>query len=243
MTTPVLLLHGQPGSAGDWDAVVAALGRRSSVAFDRPGWDGARSATDLAGNAAAALAALDAHGLGRAVVVGHSFGGAVAAWLAAHSPDRVAGLVLVAPSANMASLYAFDRVLAAPVVGEVLSAALLGAAGWGLSTRLIRRALGGEDRYLGSVARRLRSPSAWRAFVIEQRALVSELPLLERKLPALTVPTTIIGGTEDRIVPLSSLRKLRDSIPGAELVLVSGAGHLLPLRRASAVAEVIRRVG
>src|SRR5947209_14666259 len=98
---PILLLHGQPGSAEDWDRVRAHIGERApTIAIDRPGWDGDRGPADLAGNARAAIAAIDAAGARRAVVVGHSFGGAVAAWVAATTPDRVRALVLAAPSAN-----------------------------------------------------------------------------------------------------------------------------------------------
>src|SRR5205807_9865975 len=97
---PILLLHGQPGTARDWDRVRDAIGTRAeTIAIDRPGWDGDRPPADLAGNAQAALDALDAAGAERAVVVGHSFGGAVAAWVAATHRERVRALVLVAPSA------------------------------------------------------------------------------------------------------------------------------------------------
>jgi pimeloyl-ACP methyl ester carboxylesterase len=65
--TDALLLHGQPGGAADWDGVLAALdGRARAVAINRPGWDGRTRAQDLAGNARAALAVLDARGVKRA---------------------------------------------------------------------------------------------------------------------------------------------------------------------------------
>lgn len=243
MTTPVLLLHGQPGSLHDWNRVVAGLGHRRSVVFDRPGWDGIRPATNLEGNAHAALAELDLHGVSRAVVVGHSFGGAIAAWIAAQFPERVAGLVLVAPAANVASLYAVDRLLAAPIVGPVLSAAIVRGAGWALSVGYLRRALARDEAYFAAAARRLRSRSAWRAFVVEQRALISDLPLLETSLGRIAVPARILAGSADRIVPISSLRMLSDSIAGAQLELIEGAGHLLPLRQPQAVVQAIGALG
>ena len=56
----VLLLHGQPDSARDWDPLRATLaGSIDAVAPDRPGWDGRGGATDLARNAAPAIEALD----------------------------------------------------------------------------------------------------------------------------------------------------------------------------------------
>ena len=86
---PVLLLHGQPGGARDWDQVVQALDHRvPTIVVDRPGWDGHSAPRDLPGNAAATLAALDARGAGRATVVGHSFGGAIALHLAPRPARR-----------------------------------------------------------------------------------------------------------------------------------------------------------
>ena len=104
---PVLLLHGQPGAAADWEHVRASIGDDvRTIAFDRPGWDGHSAVRDLAGNADAARTVLDRSGVARATVVGHSLGAAVAAWLAWSSPERVGRLVLVAPAANVDSLSA-----------------------------------------------------------------------------------------------------------------------------------------
>jgi pimeloyl-ACP methyl ester carboxylesterase len=243
----VLLLHGQPGSARDWDRVIDAIGpRAAALAIDRPGWDRRSPATGLEGNADAALAALSAAGVARATVVGHSFGAAVAAWLAVHRPDRVNALVLAAPSANVASLYELDRVLAAPVVGDLGSAAVVGSLGAALMAgpvrRQIARALAVDERYLGTAGRRLLKPSTWRAFVFEQRVLVHELPTLERRLAEIAAPTTIVAGTRDRVVPRRSVRQLAHQIPGAELRWLERVGHLLPLRRGDALAEIVVEV-
>jgi pimeloyl-ACP methyl ester carboxylesterase len=237
----VLLLHGQPGWARDWQEVSTAIGSRA-IAINRPGWDGRSVATDLDGNGRAALATLDRFGVERAVIVGHSLGGAVAAWLGVHQPARVERLVLAAPAANVASLYAFDRWLAAPVLGELASATALGGLGLALAAGPVRRRIGAgviDDRHLRRVGRRLLEPGVWRSFVAEQRALVRDLPALELGLGRVSAPTTIVCGSADRIVPLSSARRLASQIWGAELVVAAGAGHLLPLQRAGLLAEII----
>jgi pimeloyl-ACP methyl ester carboxylesterase len=234
------LLHGQPGSARDWDRVLAALGRSADVlAVDRPGWDGQTRATDLEGNAAAAIAALDAQGIERAVVVGHSFGGAVAAWLAVHHPHRVAALVLAAPSANARALYALDRVLAWRLPG----AAVVAGAGAALSLSPVRRAIATradlDEPYLRGLARVLTRPSSWEAFVSEQRALLVGIPQLEPHLERISTSTVIVAGAADRIVPTAAAELLAQQIPGADLVLLRRAGHLLPHRYAETLAEII----
>src|SRR5207253_1723305 len=72
---PVLLLHGQPGAAADWEPLRAALGDAvRAIAIDRPGWSRREPVTDLIGNVQAAVAALDRAGVQRATVVGHSRG-------------------------------------------------------------------------------------------------------------------------------------------------------------------------
>ena len=240
----VLLLHGQPGSARDWDRVCAALPPRVvPIAIDRPGWDGQSLPASLDENALAAVAALDDRDVERATVVGHSLGAAVAAWLAVNHPSRVSGLVLASPAANAAALDWIDQLLAMPVAGALASAAALSGVGLALTTAPLRRRIAREleldDDYLGAAARGLLTPGAWRAFATEQRALVREIPELEGRLGRISTPTTVVYGSADRVVPPGSARRLADQIPGAEVVVLEGAGHLLPQRRARRLAEVI----
>jgi pimeloyl-ACP methyl ester carboxylesterase len=239
----VLLLHGQPGGAADWGGVIAGIdGQADILAVDRPGWDGRTAARDLAGNADAALACLDARGVQRAVVVGHSLGAAVAAWLAATRPDRVTALVLAAPAANLAALYALDRWMAAPVAGDVAAAALLSGLGLALAVAPVRRRIARSGRpdepYLRAAGAAVRRPAAWRAYVAEQRALVRDLPELEQRLGAIRAPTVIIAGMQDRIVPARATQALSRQIAGARLHH-SATGHLIPQRDPGAVVAAI----
>jgi pimeloyl-ACP methyl ester carboxylesterase len=241
---PVLLLHGQPGAAADWERLRASIGNGvRTIAIDRPGWDGRSAATDLGGNASAAIAALDRAGVDRATVVGHSLGAAVAAWLACAEPDRVGRLVLVSPAANVDSLTRFDYLLGAPVLGPLAGAVAMATGGLVLANGSLRRAIGRaialDDRYLADAARILRAPAAWRAFASEQRTLIRQLPLLEHRLGQLSAPTTIVAGTADRVVPIGAARRLATQVPGAELVEIEAAGHLVHLRHTDELAQVI----
>jgi len=240
----VLLLHGQPGSAADWDRVVSGLdGRADVIALDRPGWDRRTRPCDLPGNARAALAALDARGAPRAVVAGHSLGAAVAAWLAATHPERVSALVLAAPAANEDALYAIDRWLAAPVAAELAAGALLGGLGAALAVAPLRRAIAAaarlDDAYLRAAGRAARRPRTWRAYASEQRTLVRELPALQRRLERIAAPTTIIAGARDRILPPRAAQRLSRQIPGALLEVSPVAGHLVPQRDPDRVVAAI----
>jgi pimeloyl-ACP methyl ester carboxylesterase len=244
MGPTVLFLHGQPGGARDWDRVIAALGPQvSTLAIDRPGWAPGSAPADLEGNAAAGIRALDALGADRAVVVGHSLGGAVAAWLAAEYPERVSAAVLAAPAASCAALVPLDYWLARPLAGELVGAPVMAGAGLALAAPPLRRRLAEllevEEPYLAATARGLRTPAAWRAFAADQRMLVRDLPALEAKLATIRVPTTIVNGGADRVVPLSSARRLQETIPGARLVVLPHAGHLITQRQAPELARVI----
>ncbi len=104
----VLFVHGSPG---DWRAFEPCLadsgmrGRARLLAYDRPGFGGTGGAAEpsLARQAQVAAAVLVAAAPGgRALVVGHSLGGPIAARLAVDRPDLVAGLLLVAPSIDPA---------------------------------------------------------------------------------------------------------------------------------------------
>ena len=240
----VLLLHGQPGSARDWDAVRSAIGARvPALAIDRPGWDGHTAPADLRGNARAAVDVLDDHGIDRATVVGHSLGGAVGAWLAAEYPERVGALVLAAPSASRESLNRLDEMLATPFLGSTLATGAFVGLGLSLKLRTTRRRIsasfGLSEGYLLGYSRTLLNPLSWHAFAVEQRMLVRQLPALEAQLSAITAATTIVIGTADRIVSPASARQLATRIPGAQVLELRRASHLLLQERPSELAELI----
>lgn len=247
---PVLLIHGQPGRGADWAEVVARVPAwMRTTAPDRPGYDGrpARSMGDNADILADLLSGLPG---GPAVVVGHSYGGGIALLLAARHPDTVAGLVLVAPVGDPTSVLPVDRLLAAPVVGPALSAAVLGAAAWVVPRvrRLVDGAPWGHAASAGHpllddrVAAALVDPARRRAFVAEQRHLLQELPSVAAAARAVHCPTVVVTGSRDSVVPPRASARLAASVPGAQLRIVAGGGHLIPMERPGAVVAAVRAV-
>lgn len=244
--TPVLALHGQPGTGRDFAAVGRALaGERRVLAPDRPGW-GSRVAEGAGGFAAGAddaVRVLDAEGVDRAVVVGFSWGGGVALEMARRHPDRVAALVLAA-SIGPGEPTPVDRVLGRPVPGRVICAAGLTATRLLLRrpavTGLLGRGMRGVDpthvRYFADDCLRR---SVLDSFMVEQQALVTELPAVLGHLDAVRAPTVVVTGDHDRMVAAASPRALAASIPGAELRVIPGAGHFLPGAAPAALADAI----
>jgi pimeloyl-ACP methyl ester carboxylesterase len=248
----VVLVHGQPGQAADWRDVAGALEPSHRVLVpDRPGYGRTGgTAMGMAGNADALGRLLDDRRVESATVVGHSFGGGVALALALRRRELVGGLVLVGSVGTESSLGPQDRVLGLPVLGESLAFAGFQASRWLLpalrrSTRL-PPALASWLRAVpepGPAADAGRAPAAatWRSFVIEQRALLAETPALEAGLSSVRAPTAVVAGPRDRVVPTRAAGDLAAAIPGAELVWVPGAGHLIPQEAPGVLVDIVQR--
>ncbi len=244
--SPLLLLPGMATHSAIWpEAFLAALEPElAPVLLDHRGTG--RSArdreafttTDLAVDA---LAVLDLLGVERAAVLGFSLGGMVAQELALLAPDRVSGLVLVgtSPGGNEAAGVqedALDPLLAAMREHDGERAI---RAGWEANAG---PALQADDaasaRWVEVATVRPFPKPTLRA----QRAAAAGHDAAQR-LAALDVPTLVVHGTEDRLVPAADGRLLAGLVPGARLELVEGAGHLVfweaPDRVAALVKELV----
>jgi len=105
---PVLIfLHGYGGSLEEWEKVTPMISRSQSISLDLVGFGGSDRPSlkyDLETHRRYLIAFLKELNIQRAVLVGRSMGASVAAWTAAKSEERVAGLILIAPSAYPGSL-------------------------------------------------------------------------------------------------------------------------------------------
>jgi len=251
----VVLVHGQPGAGADWVALANLLsGDHRVLAPDRPGWGSdARGAMGIAANAVVLEELLDDAGAGSPVtVVGHSLGGGVALELALKHPERVGALVLVGSVGVGESLSGFDRLIAVPLLGNGILRAGVATLRRALiaSTHLSERHPAARVANMVSVLPTVQAaigtdgrPIVGRSrqsFLVEQRALLAETPELERSLCRIAVPTAVVTGASDHVVPVSAARSLAGRVPGAELVVIAG-GHLLPFDQPEKIAEVVRR--
>jgi putative heme transporter len=244
----LVLLHGQPGSPADWQAVTARLPEQlHTFAPDRPGYGASRRpAGGFTANAQAVLDDMDARGVQSTVLVGHSWGGGVALRTASLAPDRVQAVVLLAgvgPGCDTS----LDWLLAAPGIGELTSLLAFRWTPWIARVRLawLRRRYG-RPLYPGESAslQVWGYPSegswpVWRTFLIEQRALLRELDELAAAASSIQVPVLLIADPADQVVPVKTSHQLAEMLPDARLILVNGAGHHLPRRAPRAVADAI----
>jgi pimeloyl-ACP methyl ester carboxylesterase len=247
-THELVLLHGQPGSPADWVRVAGRLPAQfHAIAADRPGYGASqRAAGGFAANARAALDDLDARGIERAVLVGHSYGGGVALSAASLAPDRVEAVILLA-SVGPGCVNGWDRLLAAPGAGPLCALMAWRLTPWIARARLrwaASRQGGppGPGEYVNwqvwSQAGRDRGP-LWRTFLLEQRALLQELPELEQAVPSVQPPVLLLADPRDPLIPVDTARALAEALPDARLQLIEGAGHHLPRRVPEAVADAI----
>jgi pimeloyl-ACP methyl ester carboxylesterase len=236
---PLVLLHGAGCNLED---MRIALGERLAVRHrvilvDRPGqgWSegGGRKVSSPAAQAAVLREILDRLGVARAVLVGHSWGGALALSFALDQPRRIAGLVLLSPPTHphlrrMTRLY---RMLAAPLAGWLFARTLalpLSAAAFGSGIRAAFAPQAPPRHYLKrSAAFLLLRPAA---FLANARDMADLQGFLARQVPRyaeLAVPTVIFQGDSDAVVPIEKHAKaLAAAAPRAKLVVLPGVGHM-----------------
>lgn len=245
----LVLLHGQPGGAADWQAVMARLpAPLHAVAVDRPGYGTSqRQAAGFKANAQAVLDDLDERNVDCAVLVAHSWAGGAALQAASLAPHRVKAVVLLA-GVGPGSVSIVDWLLAAPVIGPLSAQIMWRWTPWiararlaWLSRRQGRSFRPGEHVSLQVWGQRSGSVEPlWRTFLTEQRALLGELAELEAALPSIGVPVLLLADPADQIVPIMTAHRLARELPDARLRLVAHASHHLPRRAPGAVAEAIR---
>jgi pimeloyl-ACP methyl ester carboxylesterase len=243
----VVLSHCWTGSRATWEPVAARLvgaGRRV-VLYDQRGHGASTLGPDaptveqLGEDLAAVLEAVDARD---AVLAGHSMGGMTLQALAVHRPEvvaeRVRALVLAGTAGFGVASGPFagrTRSLTGSRVVERLMAGRLGPA-------LSRGTVGRHPRHAHLVATRdafLSLPTdVRRQFLIALQAMD-----FRAGLAGVTVPTTVVVGSRDLLTPPRLGRALATAIPGARLVEVPGAGHMLPYEEPDRLAELILAAG
>lgn len=215
--TPVVLVHGLGVSGRYWRPLAHRLAPHHPVLVpDLPGHG--RSPANGPPLGVEALAKvlhqwMDAAGLGRAALVGNSFGCQVAAEVAAHSPARVAALVLCGPTVDPAARHAGSQLLrlagSAPVEHPALYPIVL--------TDYLRA---GPRLVLAELR-----------FMLEHR--------IEKALPRVRAPGLVIRGRFDRVVPRSWAAEVAALLPVGRLVEVPLGGHAVHYSRAGRVAAIV----
>ncbi len=224
---PLLLIHGAGGQHIHWPPQLRRMPSVTVYAPDLPGHgeSSGPGRSTIAAYAADMLALLDALAVKRAVVAGHSMGGAIAQQMALEAPERVAGLILIATGA---------RLRVAP--------------------QILENALHHPDAVADFVTTYAYGPTADEQIKrMGQQALLDIPPevLLGDymacdafncigRVEEIRTPTLVIGGKEDKMTPPRYSEFLVVHIPGAEQRFIEQAGHMIPIEFPDELARVVK---
>lgn len=228
---PLVLVHGTGDSLHTWEPWVKVLRLKHRViSLDIPGFglsgpnDSGQYSSD--GDAAVLLQVLDRLDVPRAVLIGHSLGGEIAWKAALRAPDRVAALTLIdslgyelapesvplgfrlsaMPGTAWLSAHALPRTLVADSVRNVYADPAK------VSPALI-------DRFFELTLREGNRTA------LSQRLQAMHRDSLADEIRQLRLPTLILWGAQDRLVPPKFAQRFAADIPGSRLVMLDGAGH------------------
>ena len=248
----VLLLHGLPGTAEDFEEVTPLLKGHRTVAIDRPGFGYSSGGYYPIGRQLRAVKeVIEKLHLGRPILVGHSYGGTISLAYAERHPAGVHGLVLVDAAAGScpreellaeAQARLIDA-LELPVVSQIANATF---------SQLLRTvsAKPVEDEAFEPAAvnprhrRRVLSVNLRRnmkAYAGEMLAAGGVISGVNRGLAQIHVPTVVIQGEHDKLVNPECGRHLAASVPGARLRMVPGS-HMAPYTHPATVAAAVQSV-
>lgn len=213
--SPVILVHGLSGSGQWWRHNTPVFAHQYGVhVIDLAGYGRARRQKALGVRAAARVIAawLEHAGLENVTLIGHSMGGHISLHVAALAPQRVTRLILASASGLLRRRFR-ESVLALPQALVV-----------------------GRKRFLTQIL-----GDAWRAG--PRNLLISSRDLLRDSvidiLPLITVPTLIIWGARDVLVPLTIGEMLVEMIEGSRLVVIPGAGHVVMVDAATTFNRLV----
>jgi pimeloyl-ACP methyl ester carboxylesterase len=254
-SVPVVLVH---GASANLESMRLPLGERLSrdhrvILIDRPG-HGFSTRDNLSDSTPAIHArmideALGKLGIARAIIVGHSWGGAVAPAMAINHPQRVAGLVLLAPVTHRwnGGVAWYHNVGAVPVLGQVFANTLA------LPTGMLMLNAGARGAFLpqtmpdGYVSSgRLSLLLRPREFLANAHDMVSLKEAVAAQAPRygdIKVPVVILHGDMDKSVYLTThSQPFAKAVPQTELIVLPGIGHLVPNAATDQVIAAIEQL-
>lgn len=223
---PLILLHGAGGDHRHWGQPMRELPAITTYTLDLPMHGASRgAAVDPSAQSVAAtvITFLNAMQIPRAILAGHSMGGAIAQQIALDAPEYVAALILIATAPRMrVSPLLLDNVLTNPEIAVEFVA----ANGYGPDAPAATIKLGKQ------IMRDL-SPQT----LLNDYHLCDSFDIRPR-ITSLTLPTLVIGSAADRMVPEKVLR-LFETLPDVEFHWMDRVGHMIPFEAPDRTALIV----
>lgn len=225
---PVILIHGAGESHLSWPAGLRRLPDATVYALDLPGHgkstgDGCNSIKDYAAWLAQFLDGINAP---RAIIVGHSMGGAIAQLFALSYPSRAAGLVLIATGSK---LRVAPQLLDWSLSDVPAAADLVSRWQWGpnVPEQIVRL---GKQQVLAN-----------RPVVLHNDYLACDSFDVRDRVRDIKAPTLIVAGTVDQLTPIKYATFMAEQIRDARLVSVPDAGHMVMIEAEQIVAYAVEQ--
>ena len=250
----IVMIHGNAGSVDDFDVKnFAALCREHRlIAVDRPG----HGKSDRTGGSEGTLQfqtkllhdVLSQLGVTRPIIVGHSWGGALALDYALDYPNEVAGLILLAPAAYPDG--SGDQFLRGLIETPVIGDATLTVGRLVLGQHMLKKELSKAfypdsvpDDYLKHASSEWLGHKQVRAFIHDEYSLDKDLQKISKHYPEIHIPVVIVTGDQDRVVsPKDNAYHLKSSIPRSQLVVLKDTGHQIPQTHPESISTAIDSV-
>lgn len=226
-TSPTLLLiHGAGRSHLAWPAELRQLPQAAVYTLDLPGHGRSNGPgrTAISDYADVVVAFIEALGLQRVVVVGHSMGGAIAQTIGLRRHPAVMGLVLVGTGARLR--------VAPAILGQIL-------VNFEAAVQTITSNEWGPEAPAGLIEEG--RVALWQVapVVLHGDYTACNAFDLMGQLGSITLPTLVLTGTADKMTPPKFGQYLAEQIVGANLVTLEGAGHNMMLEKPEAVAKAV----
>jgi pimeloyl-ACP methyl ester carboxylesterase len=237
---PVVMIH---GASSNLETMRQPLGERLArdhrvILIDRPGhgWSPRARLEDSTPAIQGAMIdeALEKLGVGGAILVVHSWAGALGARMALDYPRRVAGLVMLAPVAYPwpGGVGRYNEIVTIPVIGALLAYTVTLPLGTfltepGARTVFFPQAM--PETYVGDTATRLLlRPREFLANASDLVTLKAAVKAQARHYPEIRVPVTVISGDADKTVSTDiHSRPFAAAVPGAKLIVLPDIGHMV----------------
>ena len=244
---PIILIHGFISSNLIWSHVLQPLAQAGfrAIAPDLPGYGYSEKPVDaeytIDEQARAVIGLMDRLEISKAVIVGASYGGAIAATVALEFPERVEKLVLVGAVSNDDAKKKFLlRVSCMPLIGDVATPLFLGSR-WILRKRMehMYRRMGRpiNEKMVASRHHLLATAHTHRAMIRTARRWSANR--IEREAALIRQPTLLVWGDDDTHIPIENAYRLHDAMPNARLIVFRSCGHLPPAEQPAKFVEAV----
>jgi pimeloyl-ACP methyl ester carboxylesterase len=228
----LVLVHGLGGSSDVWSNDIGILAKTYRViAPDLPGYgksDRPRADYSIDYHAAMLKEFIDALGESKVAIAGHSMGGWIAAVFTLNNPEKVSHLILV----NSAGLHreTYPPVSLNPSTKEEQKTLLLAL--YADPSRVTERMINDQWEYRRDIRATVQATLD---------SLKTRMPLLDSRLADIKIPTLIIWGKQDTLIPLEFAGQFAKGIHGSKLVVIDKAGHLPQAEQPGAFCRAVKR--